>query len=129
MEEFLFNLHSGIRWLVVAITVIALAKVLLGIVQKSKYDQLTFRIMIAFSGLITVQWVIGVILLLVLGDFDVSYRWEHAVIMTIAIGVAHMHMRFKSMPGMIRFRSSLVIIVVVLALVYVGVARLPQGWA
>lgn len=129
MEDFLFNLHSGVRWLVVAVTVIALLKVLMGVVQKSKYDELTFRIMLAFSGLITVQWVIGLILLLVKGDFDVNNRVEHAAIMTIAVGVSHMHMRFKLLPGALRHRISLAIIVITLVLVFVGVARLPQGWA
>ncbi len=128
MQDFLFGLHSGVRWLVVLITILALLKLILGLVQKSAYDRLTYRLMIAFSGLITVQWVLGLILFLALNSFGVGYRWEHALTMTIAVAVSHMHMRWKKAPDAVRYRTSLLIVVAVLVLVYIGVARLPQGW-
>lgn len=128
MNDFLYNLHSGVRWLVVLATIIALIYLLLGVVQRRPYDQLARRIMIAFSGLITLQWVIGLILFIVLGGFDVGYRWEHAVTMTLAVAASHMHNMFKNRPDTVRYRSTLILVLVTLALVYIGVARLPQGW-
>lgn len=128
MNDFLLQLHSGVRWLVVLVTIIALIKLILGLVQKSAYDTLTQRLMMAFSMLISVQWLIGIILFLVMNSFSVGYRWEHAVTMTIAVAVANMHRRWKAAPDATRYRSSLIIVVVVLALVFIGVARLPQGW-
>jgi hypothetical protein len=128
MNDFLFNLHSGVRWLVVLITLVALVKLILGLVQKQPYDTLTQRIMMAFSGIISLQWLIGIILFLVMNSFSVGYRWEHAVTMTIAVAVSHMHRRWKDAPDAIRYRNSLIIVIVVLVLVFIGVARLPQGW-
>ena len=121
--------HSGVRWLVLLVTIIALVKLVLGLIQSGAYDQLTQRIMIAFSGLITVQWLLGLILFLVLEDsFSLGYRWEHAGIMTVATGVSHVHMRWKNADDRTRYRNSLIIVAIVLALVFVGVWRLPQGW-
>ena len=129
MNDFLLQLHSGVRWLVVLVTIIALIKLILGLVQKSAYDTLTQRLMMAFSMLLSVQWLIGIILFLVMNSFSVGYRWEHAVTMTIAVAVANMHRRWKAAPDTTRYRNSLIIVLVVLALVFVGVARLPQGWS
>ncbi len=66
MNDFLFNLHSGVRWLVVLVTLIALVKLVLGLVQKQAYDTLTQRIMRAFSELTSIQWLLGIILFVTL---------------------------------------------------------------
>ncbi|MEO8607053.1 MAG: hypothetical protein ABI690_04195 [Chloroflexota bacterium] len=44
MQAFFLGMHSGVRWLVVLVTIIALIKLVLGVVQKSSYDQLTRRL-------------------------------------------------------------------------------------
>ena len=49
--------------------------------------------------------------------------------MTLALIAAHVGGRFKNAPDNVRYRNGLIAVLVVLALVYVGVARLPQGWA
>jgi hypothetical protein len=125
------HLHSALRWLVVIVTIAALVKLLVGLVQRVSYDALSHRLMIAFSGLTTVQWVVGLVFLLVYGGvvgFGVRYFWEHAAIMTVAVGLSHMHMRFRNAEAPIRYRNNLILVGVVLALVIVGVALLPQGW-
>jgi cytochrome c-type biogenesis protein CcmH/NrfG len=127
MTEFLFQAHSGLRWLVVLITVVALAWLIIGLVSKRPYDKNTHRVMVTFSSLIGVQWLLGIILFLVLG-LDVGFRWEHAVTMTLALIAAHLYMPFKRREDQRRYIAGIVVILVTLALVYVGVARLPQGW-
>jgi hypothetical protein len=127
MQAFLLGLHSGVRWLVVLVTIIALVKLILGIVQKSSYDQLAKRLMIAFSGLITIQWALGLILLLVLGVFNSGAIWGHAGTMTVAVAVSHMHNRWKRADDATRYQRGLMIVVAVLALVIIGVA-LVGGW-
>jgi hypothetical protein len=127
IANFLFHAHSGLRWLVVLATIIALAWMLLGLLQKRAYDSTARRIMLAFAGLVTLQWLVGLILFLVMGGFDVGYRWEHAVIMTAAVAVSHMHNRWKNAPDALRYRNSLLIVIAALALVFIGVARLPGG--
>ncbi len=123
--------HSLVRWLVVIAAVAAIVKLALGLVQKSSFDNLTRRIMLAFSGLITLQWLIGLVFLVVYGSvvgFGLRHFWEHLVVMTIAVGLSHMHNRFKNADAPTRYRNTLLLVIGVLVLVFVGVALLPQGW-
>ena len=127
MQAFLLGLHSGVRWLVVLITVAALVKLVLGIVQKQPYDKLTQRMMTAFSGLTSLQWLLGIILMIVLGTFSSGQIWSHAGTMTIAVAVSHLHNRWKKAEDPVRYRMSLLVVLAVLVLVVVGVA-LVNGW-
>ncbi len=127
MQAFLLGLHSGVRWLVVLITVVALVKLILGIVQKQPYDKLTQRIMTAFSMLTSLQWLIGIILMIALGIFNNGQFWSHAGTMTIAVAVSHLHNRWKKSEDSVRYRMSLLVVVAVLVLVIIGVA-LVNGW-
>jgi hypothetical protein len=128
MAPFLLGLHSGVRWLVVLITIIALIKLILGLVQKQSYDMLTQRIMMAFSGLTSLQWLIGLILLIALGNFSSGMIWSHAGVMTVAVAISHMHNRWKRSPDVIRYRNSLIVVIVVLVLVFIGVS-IVNGWS
>ena len=127
MQTFLLGLHSGVRWLVVLITLVALVKLILGIVQKQPYDKLTQRIMTAFSMLTSLQWLIGIILLIALGVFNNGQFWSHAGTMTIAVAVSHLHNRWKKSEDSVRYRMSLLVVIAVLVLVIIGVA-LVNGW-
>ncbi len=127
MQTFLLGLHSGVRWLVVLITLVALVKLVLGIVQKQPYDKLTQRMMTAFSGLTSLQWLLGIILMIVLGTFSSGQIWSHAGTMTIAVAVSHLHNRWKKAEDPVRYRMSLLVVIAVLVLVVVGVA-LVNGW-
>ncbi len=128
MEDLMLEMHSGVRWLVVLMTFIAFGYLLWGILQSRHYDERTHQVMVGWSSLIGVQWIIGIILFLILGGFDIGYRWEHTITMTIALAVAHLYMPFKKRPDTLRYRAGLAVILVVMVLVFVGVARLPQGW-
>lgn len=129
METGLFHAHSGVRWLVVGITVVAFVWLLIGLFKGRAYDKTTHRIMTAFSSLIGAQWLLGIILFLVMdGSMSLSHRWEHAGTMTLALLVAHLHMPFKRRPDSLRYKVGLGVIIAVLVIVYIGVARLPQGW-
>ena len=127
MQAFLLGLHSGVRWLVVVITVVALIKLILGIVQKQSYDKLTQRIMLAFSGLVSLQWLIGIILMVAMGIYSSGQIWSHAGTMTIAVAVSHLHNRWKKAEDPVRYRMSLLVVIAVLILVVVGVS-LVNGW-
>ena len=127
MQAFLLGLHSGVRWLVVLITLLALGKLVLGIVQKQPYDKLIQRTMIAFSGLTTLQWILGIILMIALGTFSSGQIWSHAGTMTVAVAVSHLHNRWKKAEDAVRYRMSLLVVSAVLVLVIIGVA-LVNGW-
>lgn len=128
MENFILQTHSGVRWLVVMMTIIAFLYLLWGMLQSRPYDKRTHQVMVVWSSLIGLQWIIGIILFILLGAFDVGYRWEHAATMTIALGIAHMYMPFKSRPDSLRYRAGLAVIALTMVVIFIGVARLPQGW-
>ena len=123
--------HSGVRWLVVLASLVALIWLVYSLVTSRAYDRATQRIMTIFSSLVGLQWLIGVIFLIVLGastTFAVRTRWEHTVIMTLVLVAAHVHMMLKRRADRARLLGGLVSLIVALALVYVGVARVG-GWA
>lgn len=123
-----WHLHSAVRWVVVVITVLLLVKLLMGVIGGGAYDKLTQTLTRLFTISISIQWLIGIVLLVVFGQFDVSYRWEHAAIMTVAVAVASASARWKNAPDAQRYRMTLLMVIITLILVYVGVAVLPQGW-
>jgi hypothetical protein len=119
--------HSAVRWLVVGVTVVALVLLIWGLVGSRPYDKLVQRVMLAFTILITLQWLIGIVYFFVWGVMT-RQQWEHAAVMTVAMALAHVNARFKNAPPAIRYRNSLLIVIAVLVLVFIGVALLPQGW-
>src|SRR6266540_4885825 len=69
METFFYNLHKAGAALGAIITLVLLIKLMRGIAQKQSYDTLAQRMMLAFSGLITAEWLIGIAILIARGDF------------------------------------------------------------
>lgn len=128
MNDILMWTHALVRWLVVALTLLALVVLVLRLVQRGTYDALVERVMRFFSIGIALQWVVGLVYFVVLGAFNIGYRWEHLTTMTLALVAAHIHYMVKKRPARTRLIIGVVSIVIVLLLVYVGVARLPQGW-
>lgn len=123
--------HSLVRWLVVIVTIVAIVRLGMGVMQGGVYDAITQRIMQAFAGLTSLQWLIGLIFMFVYSSYlgmIPGHVWGHLVVMTIAVALSHMHNMFKKKPDNVRFRNSLLLVVGVLVLVIIGVALLPQGW-
>lgn len=129
LGNFFFQAHSGWRWIVMLATVVALVWMLLGLVQQRAYDQTARRIMLFFSISIDIQFLIGIILLLIrISEVGLqSIYIEHSVIMLVAVAVAHLPARWKNAADSIRYRNSLIAVIAVLVLVYIGVARVG-GW-
>ncbi len=125
------EIHSLVRWVVVGISLLALVWFALVWLRALRNEKLDRGLMAAFSGLIDVQVLIGIIYILwsgLAGAGFPSYRLEHAAIMIIAAVVAHLSMRWRKVAVQLRARNNLALIVGVLILVFIGVSRLPQGW-
>jgi hypothetical protein len=123
-------LHSWVRWFVVIAAVIALVIMALGLIQGRSYAARDRRVMSIFSSLFGVQWLLGLVMLVVLGaqtGFGVRHYWEHLVVQTVALAVAHLHLRWKSASGTTPYRNNLILLLVVAVLVVVGILTLPQG--
>jgi len=126
-ENILYQAHSGVRWLVVLATIVALVALIIGMVQKRPYEAFAKRFMFIFARAIEVQWLLGLLLIVVLGQWA-PYQIEHAVTLTIAVVAAHLDMPFRRQADSRRYYAAIGAILVTLVLVYIGVARLPQGW-
>ena len=134
MDIILREAHSGLRWLVVLSTLVAIGWMAYGLIRSRAYDQTTYRVMTVFSSLVGAQWLLGIIFFVVLGNYSmdnplVRLRFEHAGTMTLVLVVAHVHMMLKKRDDRTRYIGGLISVIVAMILVYVGVAVFQAGWA
>ena len=125
------EVHSLVRWIVVAVSIAALVWFGLVWLRGVRNDRADRGMMIAFSSLIDTQVLIGVIFILWSGFAGAGfprYRLEHAVLMVVAAVVAHLSRRWRNTEASTRARNYVGHIMGTLAIVFVGVALLPQGW-
>lgn len=122
------TIHGEFRWLVAIVAVVVIVKFALGLIKKSEYKSMDRGLMAAFVGLIDINFLLGLILLFSLG-FDSRTRLEHAGTMFIAVLLAHSNAAWrKSTDSAKKFRNNLILVVVVLALVFVGVMTIRGGF-
>ena len=122
--------HSGLRWLVLLVAVIAIIEFLIGWLQRGQYKGMDRGLMAAFSGLLDLQSLLGVILLIWSGLAGVGFpffRIAHGLIMIAAAVLAHMSRRWRNADDATRFRNHLFLIVGSLLLVLIGISILPGG--
>lgn len=130
--QILLMIHSIVRWLIVIVAVVAIIKFALGWLRGGAFQSQDRGLASGFSGLMDLQVTLGLILLIwngVTGTGFPMFRIEHAVTMTIAAVVAHLHVIWKDSEDKLRFRNSLFIVIDVLIIIFISVARLPGGWA
>jgi len=126
---FVLTLHGEIRWLVALAGVAAIVKLAAGLARGSDYGRADRILMAAFTGLLDLNVLLGLVLLLFLPGGFPAYRLEHAVTMLLAAVAAHLSAAWRKSPEPARrLRNDLIVIVVALALVVVGVLRLRGGW-
>ena len=118
----LLEAHSGLRWLLIAVTVFALIVALRA--MRGGGGMLNRIAMLLFRIVITLQWLVGVLLLVVkypIGEWP--GRLEHILIMTVAMALTHIFGGRRAARPLV----SLLLIVVVLALVIFGIVRVEQA--
>jgi hypothetical protein len=122
------TLHGEIRWLVALVAIVALVKYAMGLIQKTAYTGMDRGLMAGLTGLADLNLLLGLIIIIFGGGFT-GPRIEHAGTMLIAIIVLHASSAWrKSDDAAKKFRNNLIVIVVALAIVFVGVLRLRGGW-
>lgn len=122
------TIHGEFRWLVAIVAVVVIVKFALGLIKKSEYKSMDRGLMSAFVGLIDINFLLGLILLFSLG-FDSRTRLEHAGTMFVAVLLAHSNAAWRKSTGSAKkFRNNLILVVVVLALVFVGVITIRGGF-
>jgi hypothetical protein len=124
-------LHSWVRWLVVLAAVLDIAYFAFCWLRARSYDVTARRLMSLFAGLISLQWLLGVVLLVVFGSqtgFGVRHYWEHLTVMTLAVFIANLPamLRRRQLTDAQRYLVNVASIVVVIVLVVVGISLLPE---
>ena len=124
----LLKIHGDVRWVIVLVALIAVIRLVWGLLREKSYDRLTQMSMMAFSTVIDIQVLLGLIYFIWNGAKDgywPTYRFEHAITMAIAVMIAHLPMRWRTAAAPIRFRNDLAAVLVTMLVIVIGVARLP----
>lgn len=130
-QSFLFQLHSGVRWIVVFLSLLVGGYFVLRTAGSLRGANADRPLMMAFTIGIDIQVLLGIILIIIyiINSGFQGYQIGHLVIMLVAAGVAHMGSRLKAADDRTRARNNLLVILAVLLLVFVGVMALPGGTA
>jgi len=126
----LFDIHSTLRWLIVLFGFMAAIWLAIGFFGKRPYDRGSRILMMLFATSIDIQVLIGFIYFLWSGtryDYWRRERWEHMVVMIVALILVHMPMRWRKADPIRRYRNDLLIVVCTLVAVFIGVALLLGG--
>ncbi len=132
LYSLILSTHSFIRWLIVLVGIVTAIKFALGWLRGGGFKGVDRGLAAAFSGLIDLQALLGVILLVGLGfssEGVLRVRFEHGGLMLAAAIVAHLPSRWKKAADAVRFRNALFCILGALLLIFFGVAILPTGWS
>jgi hypothetical protein len=125
--NFLYIIHSTLRWIIIIVALLAVIKFALGWAMNSAFKGMDRGLASGLSGLLDTQVLLGLIYFLwdgFSGGGFPGYRWEHMVVMLIAAAMGHVPARLKALGDRQRFFYSLIAILGALALIYVGISRL-----
>jgi len=129
---FLLTLHSIVRWLVILVALAAIVKLTVGLLKKQDFDTMIGGLVSAFGGLMDTQLLLGLLFFVWNGLAGAGFprqRWEHLVIMLVAVVVAHLPAMWKKAGTQVRLRNTLLAVIGSLLLVVLGVSLLqPNRW-
>lgn len=120
-------LHSWGRWLLILVALVAVTKLIIGLAQQRRYDQVSQILMGTFSGLVGLEFLLGVILLISSGISFAQTRLAHIVPMVVAVALLRLQSRWTTAPAATRYRNNLFLIFGVLGVIIAGITLLPAG--
>jgi FtsH-binding integral membrane protein len=130
----LLYIHSWLRWVIVLVGLIALVIHALGLIQKKSYNSMSRGLMSAFTGLLDLQVLVGIIYLIAGWQGFVSpgggfprAQVGHTFTMLVAVVAAHIITRNKEKPDHIRYRNGVIAILVVAVLLVLATVFVLQG--
>jgi len=128
--QLVLNLHSILRWLIILVAVIAAVKFTISWRRADKFSDADQGLTSAFSGLIDLQVVLGLVYFFWNGlETDIgfpAFRIQHLIVMLIAAGVAHLSVLWKKAEDKLRFRNTLFIVLDTFIIILFGLTRLSR---
>lgn len=125
-------LHSLSRYIAIVAVAAALVYFIVGLVQRRGWDALATRLGAAFRHSLSLQWVLGLLLLVVYGLWAGAvpgYQWGHAITGTVALAVAHgawAALLKRAPDDRQKYVRALGVVVLTLVLVIGGIYALPE---
>ena len=86
-SEILFQAHSGLRYLVLLVGLIAFLYTIVAAVRGRAWDSTGRGLLMAFTGLLDLQLLLGLVLVFVWEFYPAL--WGHITMMVLAVAVAH----------------------------------------
>ena len=127
IQNFLIGTHSFIRWFILSLAVAGAARSVVSLLtQDAKFMRLDVGLSNAYSGLLDLQGLFGLLLVIAAIILKDEIPWAHAIIMLPAIGVGHLGRRVRTRPDRIRHQVQLGIFLGSLALIVLGLAVINQ---
>jgi len=128
----LFYTHSGWRYIVILVLVLALLKLLIGWLGGQRWSRLDQILGAATPIVIDIQWLLGIILWIMKQSWSGSsalVSWEHPITMTLALIAAHIgwSRAKRATVDKAKFSTAFLGFLIAGLLVSVGVARIT-GW-
>lgn len=124
----LMTIHGEFRWLVALVALVVVVKFLFGWLGKREYSSLDRTLLTILTIALDINVLLGLILLFVGGGFT-GPRLEHATTMLLAAVAAHMTAIWRrSTDSPTKYRNQLLLVLLALALVFLGVWRLRGGF-
>ena len=126
---YLLTIHGLVRWLAALVAIVAIIRSIAGLVQKQTYASRDRGLISAYTIVLDINLLLGLILLFGLGGGFPMDRIEHASTMMIAIVIGHSTAAWrKSDDSAKKFRNNLIAVVASLLFILMGVIRLRGGW-
>jgi hypothetical protein len=129
--DWLLQIHSIARWLVLAAAVAALGKFAIGLLARAAFTRADNIVGLVFTGLLDAQALLGVALLAgqvaQAGGQPGAETILHAVSMFFAVAAAHQTARWRDAPPARRFRNGLLAYGLALVLVVLGIVVIVQS--
>ena len=120
----LLIIHGEMRWLILILAVVVVAKFLVGWLRKQDYQRLDRSLLMGYTIALDINLLLGLILLIFGGGLN-SQRLEHATTMILAVIAAHLAGRWRpAAESPIKYRNQMLLVLLSVALVLMGVIRL-----
>lgn len=124
--EFLIQIHSAVRWMVLLAGIAASVKFAAGLIRKAAYARADRTLGAVYSGILDIQALLGLVLLVGLtvrgGGLPPANRILHALTMFFAVAAAHQTARWREAADARKFRNGLIAYSLSLALILLGIA-------
>ncbi|HZY42550.1 MAG TPA: hypothetical protein VFF59_11195 [Anaerolineae bacterium] len=127
VQAFLQYVHSLVRWFILSLAVVGAARAFVSMLSVSgKFTRLDQGLSNAYSGLLDLQGLLGILLVIAALSLQLPVPWIHPIVMLPAIVVGHLNRRFRARPDRTRQQIQLGIYLGSLALVAIGLAVINQ---